>query len=188
MSDSVIHSMAGAAGGIVAMGATYPLIFLSTRAAVETKKEHKTVYQAVLDIVKREGVRGLYSGLSSSLLGIAVTNGVYYYFYERSRGIVLASRQGGKGLSTLESMLTGMIAGSMTTLISNPIWVIQTSQAVRTLNMSPQDPSEPHAVIKKLGFFETIQNILAKDGIGALAWHWAGLGSSNEPCTAVHCI
>lgn len=40
-SDSVIHSMAGAAGGIVAMSVTYPLIFLSTRAAVETKKENK---------------------------------------------------------------------------------------------------------------------------------------------------
>ena len=35
----------------------------------------KTVYEAVLDIIKREGILGLYSGLNSSLLGIAVTNG-----------------------------------------------------------------------------------------------------------------
>ena len=35
----------------------------------------KSVYQAVLDIIKREGLAGLYSGLDSSLLGIAVTNG-----------------------------------------------------------------------------------------------------------------
>jgi adenine nucleotide transporter 17 len=40
-SDSVIHSMAGAAGGIVAMTATYPLIFLSTRSAVDVKKTNK---------------------------------------------------------------------------------------------------------------------------------------------------
>ena len=75
-----------------------PLIFLSTRAAVETKKEQKVMsnstrlkqnamlntsdackkqstYQAIVDIVKREGVLGLYSGLNSSLLGIAITNG-----------------------------------------------------------------------------------------------------------------
>lgn len=86
------------------------------------------MYQAVVDIIKREGILGLYSGLSSSLLGIAVTNGygaraessysnltplasVYYYFYERSRGIILKSRGGGKGMNTLESILTGMIAG-----------------------------------------------------------------------------
>ena len=70
---------------------------------------------------------GLYSGLESSLLGIAVTNGyllsfvpgsqisiffrVYYYFYERSRDIVLKSRAGSKSLSTPESMLIGLIAG-----------------------------------------------------------------------------
>lgn len=51
-----------------------------------------------------------------------------------------------------------MLAGSATTIISNPIWVIQTSQAVRTL--------EDTVAVKKLGLFETVQNILAKDGLG----------------------
>jgi len=169
MSDSAIHSVAGAAGGIVAMSATYPLIFLSTRAAVETRKEQKSAYQAIVDIIRREGVLGLYSGLSSSLLGVAVTNGVYYYFYERSREVIIRSRSGNKALSTLESMLSGLIAGSATTIISNPIWVIQTSQAVRTMGTDSGHP----VVTKKLGFLETIQNILAKDGIGAF---WRGIG------------
>jgi len=173
MSDSVIHSMAGAAGGIVAMTATYPLIVLSTRAAVETRNEPKSVYQAVVDIIKREGILGLYSGLNSSLLGIAVTNGVYYYFYERSRGIILSSRKGSKGLSTLESILTGLIAGSATTVISNPIWVVQTSQAVRTMSEPACDPSKRNTTLKKQGFFETIQAILAKDGASAF---WRGIG------------
>lgn len=68
-----------------------PLIFLSTRAAVETKNDKKvntivvllweslhlsqTTYEAVKAIVQREGVFGLYSGLGSSLWGIAITNG-----------------------------------------------------------------------------------------------------------------
>ncbi|KAG9219334.1 hypothetical protein CCMSSC00406_0001744 [Pleurotus cornucopiae] len=170
MSDSFIHAAAGAAGGVAAMTATYPLIFLSTRAAVETKKEPKSTYQAVLDIVKREGVFGLYSGLSSSLLGIAVTNGVYYYFYERSRGLILNSRTGSKGLTTLESMLAGVIAGSATTMISNPIWVVQTSQAVQSMQ---NDSALPGTSSKKLGIAETIKNIFAKDGIKAF---WRGIG------------
>ncbi|KAJ7498952.1 mitochondrial carrier domain-containing protein [Mycena latifolia] len=170
MSDSVIHAVAGGAAGIVAMSCTYPLIFLSTRAAVETKNESKSVYQAVLDIIKREGVLGLYSGLGSSLWGIAVTNGVYYYFYERSRGMV----QRGKALSTPESILIGIIAGSATTIISNPIWVVQTSQAVQTLNQAEPslDPPRPK-VVKKLSIVETIRSILAKDGIQAF---WRGIG------------
>ena len=106
---------------------------------------------------------------------------MYYYFYERSRETILRSRTASKGLSTLESMLAGLIAGklsmviflleikshithtgSATTIISNPIWVIQTSQAVRTLGDTINHP----VVVKKLGLFETVQNILAKDGLG----------------------
>jgi adenine nucleotide transporter 17 len=73
--DSVIHSVAGAAGGILAMTATYPLVFLSTRAANETKGQNKSTYQVIVDVLKRDGFQGLYNGLNSSLLGIAVTNG-----------------------------------------------------------------------------------------------------------------
>ncbi|KAK7470679.1 hypothetical protein VKT23_002101 [Stygiomarasmius scandens] len=169
MSDSVIHAVAGAAGGIVAMTATYPLVFLSTRAAVKVQNETKSVYDAVKEVLEREGIWGLYSGLSSSLLGIAVTNGVYYYFYERSRGIILKSRVGSKGLSTMESILTGLIAGSATTIISNPIWVIQTSQAVQTMDSESKDVTTK----RKLGFFETVQHIISKAGI---AGFWRGIG------------
>lgn len=48
MSDSVIHAMAGALGGVVAMSTTYPLIFLSTRAAVEISKEQKVSARATV--------------------------------------------------------------------------------------------------------------------------------------------
>ncbi|PAV20485.1 mitochondrial carrier [Pyrrhoderma noxium] len=176
-SDSLIHALAGSVGGMVAMSATYPLIFLSTRAAVETSKEHKTTYQAVVDIIKREGVTGLYSGLESSLLGIAVTNGVYYYFYERSRDIVLKSRAGSKSLSTPESMLIGLIAGSATTIISNPIWVIQTSQTVQTMvpsgSAALSSSAGTNVVTKKMGIIETIKQILHNGGLKEL---WRGLG------------
>jgi solute carrier family 25 (peroxisomal adenine nucleotide transporter), member 17 len=63
-------------------------------------------------------------------------------------------------------------AGSATTVISNPIWVIQTSQAVRTLEQASPDSSQAKT-LKKLSFLETVQNILVSDGIGAF---WRGIG------------
>lgn len=57
----------------------YPLITLSTRAQVESKRAQSSTYDAVRRIVQREGVTGLYSGLDSALFGISVTNFVYYY-------------------------------------------------------------------------------------------------------------
>lgn len=80
-----------------------------------------------------------------------------------------------KGLSTLEAMLAGLIAGSATSVISNPLWVVQTTQSIRTLDHPPSKAgsSEPKAAIKKLGFRQTVMHILRKDGIGAF---WRGIG------------
>jgi len=165
-SDSAIHSLAGAAGGILAMTATYPLIFLSTRSAVDVKKTDKSTVQAIKDIIEREGLTGLYSGLNSSLLGIAITNGVYYFFYEGSKTSIIRRKPGSKALTTLESMLAGLLAGTATTLISNPVWVIQTSQAVRTV------PDESAPIQKKLGFVQTAKHIVRKDGVSGF---WRGI-------------
>jgi len=155
------------------MTLTYPLIFLSTRAAVETKKEKKTTRQAITDILKSEGILGLYSGLGSSLLGIAVTNGVYYFFFEKTRAVLLASRKinesGFKGLTTIESMFAGFVAGSITTIASNPIWVVQTTQATQSM-CAPESEGVASA---KRGIIGTIRSIVRTGGVQAL---WRGVG------------
>lgn len=108
---------------------------------------------------------------------------IYYYFYERTKGII-ASRGTGKGLSTLESMLAGLIAGSATTILSNPIWVVQTSQATHTMNVSAQPsttspPSSSPSTSPQLppsgnlSFLETARLIVRKGGFRAF---WRGIG------------
>ena len=129
-SDNVAHALSGAGGGLLSMALTYPLITLSTRAQVESKKAHTNTLAAARRILEREGVRGLYAGLESALFGITVTNFVYYYWYEWTRAFFLKAarangRLGGK-LTTLESMAAGAIAGSATVMITNPIWVVNT--------------------------------------------------------------
>ncbi|KMU82910.1 hypothetical protein CIHG_00692 [Coccidioides immitis H538.4] len=79
-SDNIAHALAGAGGGILSMILTYPLITLSTRAQVESKRAQSSSIDAVRHIIKREGIKGLYAGLESALFGISVTNFVYYYW------------------------------------------------------------------------------------------------------------
>lgn len=57
----------------------YPLITLSTRAQVESKRADSGFLDAVKRIIDREGFSGLFAGLDSALFGITVTNFVYYY-------------------------------------------------------------------------------------------------------------
>jgi len=133
--DNVAHALAGAGGGLLSMILTYPLITLSTRAQVESKKADQKFIEAVQRIVAREGVSGLYSGINSALFGISVTNFVYYYWYEWTRAFfekaaIKAGRASSK-LTTVESMMAGALAGSATVIMTNPIWVVNTRVTTR---------------------------------------------------------
>ncbi|KAK9467212.1 mitochondrial carrier domain-containing protein [Lipomyces arxii] len=185
-SDSVAQALAGAGGGALAMIVTYPLIALSTRAqtnrsksaAMAEKAAHQeenkeksikhlltkkpTVMSAAAKIIQREGFGALYSGLDSALFGITVTNFVYYYFYEGTRGVFEKRKRLSASsiaatatatMSTLESMIAGAIAGSATVVLTNPIWVVNTRQTVRA---SPQGGAS---------ILGTIKDILTSDGL-----------------------
>lgn len=141
--DNVAHALAGAGGGILSMMLTYPLITLSTRAQVESTKAETGFVAAVRRIVAREGIAGLYSGVNSALFGISVTNFVYYFWYEWTRGsferAARSAGRAGKKLSTIESMIAGAIAGSATVIITNPIWVVNTRVTTRQQSVQEQD-------------------------------------------------
>ncbi|GAA5979507.1 hypothetical protein JCM11641_005417 [Rhodosporidiobolus odoratus] len=177
VSDSGVHAVAGAAGGCIAMAVTYPLVNLSTRSQVEAKSKRESTRAAALQVLQRDGIAGLYDGLPSSLLGIAVTNGIYYLCFEEARALVLKSRQGSRAtLSTLESILVSAFAGAATSIASNPIWVVNTRQTVRTTVAA--DPSSSFgstkAVIeKRRGIWQTVLDIVRTDGLRAF---WHGLG------------
>lgn len=114
---------------------TYPLITLSTRAQVESKRAETPFLAAVRQIVAREGVAGLYAGLDSAVFGISVTNFVYYYWYEWTRGsfetAAIRAGRASKKLTTIEAIIAGAIAGSATVILTNPIWVVNTRMTTR---------------------------------------------------------
>ncbi|KAJ6554751.1 mitochondrial carrier domain-containing protein [Mycena capillaripes] len=159
-----------------------PLNLLSTRAAVE-ETNSKLIYWSLSSIIKQKRLRVLYSGLGSSVLGIAVNNGCGV------RNTISGSK---KAMSTTESMLAGSIAGSAATIVSNPIRVNQTMQVP-----SPAFQCFVHDVGSVLigihaqaihgtkevlvdteptdtpGMVETAKYLIASDGLQAL---WAGVG------------
>ena len=131
------------------------------------------------NIIAREGVSGLYSGLSSALFGISVTNFVYYYWYEWTRAFfeAAAAKAGrpSKKLTTVESMIAGAIAGSATVILTNPIWVVNTRMTARksTSTDAAADDALPggaaHASkAKKPSTIGTLLSLLKTEGPKAL--------------------
>ncbi|KAF2268940.1 mitochondrial carrier [Lojkania enalia] len=169
-SDNVAHALAGAGGGLLSMALTYPLITLSTRAQVESKRAQSSTLNAAKRIIQREGIPGLYAGLDSALFGISVTNFVYYYWYEWTRAFfekaALKAGRASKKLTTVESMIAGAIAGSATVLITNPIWVVNTRMTARK---SESEEALPGAKLaKKPSTLGTLLSIIKEEGFARL--------------------
>lgn len=108
------------------MALTYPLISVSTRQQVNKKKEYQSQFSALRTILKEEGLKGLYSGLKSALVGNAATQAIYYYFYESIKAGFEANYAANEAISIVENMVTGGIAGCITAVATNPIWVLNT--------------------------------------------------------------
>ncbi|KAI8880087.1 mitochondrial carrier [Backusella circina FSU 941] len=172
MSDNVAHAISGAGGGIVSMALTYPLVSISSRLQVQKNNTDKDAYKNTLDafvkILAKEGPMGLYSGLTSGIFGIAITNGVYYYCYEAVKAIFEKAKGKGTPMSTAESMLAGAIAGSTVVLATNPIWTINTRLTVNK-GVEGEDKS------KKPSAFAVGAHILKTEGIKGL---YAGVGAA----------
>ncbi|KAJ3318296.1 hypothetical protein HDV06_000580 [Boothiomyces sp. JEL0866] len=162
MSDSVVHALAGAGGGMLSMALTYPLITVSTRSQVDSKETKISQVQAAKRILKEEGVQGLYAGLKSAMFGIAVTQAIYYYWYEMVKAGFEAKLAAGEAISIAENMITGAIAGSITSVLTNPIWVINTRLLVK----------DAEAGKTKIGMKEAALKIYKEEG---LVGFWRGI-------------
>lgn len=167
--DNIAHALAGAGGGLIAMTLTYPLITLSTRAQVESKRADTSTLAAVRHIINREGISGLYAGLDSALFGISVTNFVYYYWYEWTRSFfekaAVKAGRASKKLTTIESMIAGAIAGSATVMITNPIWVINTRMTTRKEEGDEEGSAEKK---KKPSTIGTLLTLIKDEGLMSL--------------------
>ncbi|EJP68277.1 peroxisomal membrane protein PMP47B [Beauveria bassiana ARSEF 2860] len=172
--DNVTHALAGAGGGILSMILTYPLITLSTRAQVESKKADSKFSDAVQKIIAREGIAGLYSGINSALFGISVTNFVYYYWYEWTRSFFEAAAvkagRASKKLTTVESMIAGAIAGSATVVLTNPIWVVNTRVTTykHDVDADLEAARKGRPAARRPSTLATLMTLLKKEGPQAL--------------------
>ncbi|KAI8820427.1 mitochondrial carrier domain-containing protein [Fimicolochytrium jonesii] len=161
MSDNVAHALAGmlcAGGGMVSMALTYPLTTLSTRSQVSKGGNRPSQADVLKKVLKEEGPKGLYSGINSAMFGIAITQYVYYYWYEFVKA-ALEKAADNRSLTIGENMLTGALAGAATATLTNPIWVVNTRQVVKK-----SDDESGKTVVKKLGTIQTAKKILREEG------------------------
>jgi solute carrier family 25 (mitochondrial folate transporter), member 32 len=123
-------------------------------------------------ILKTEGVRGLYRGLTPTLFALLPNWAVYFSTYERLK-VSIAQNVGAKWAhSPAVHMAAAAGAGACTMLITNPIWVVKTRLQTQHLGLT-MGASNTTKLYK--GTFDALARILREEGFAGL---YSGLGPS----------
>ncbi|KAH9795067.1 hypothetical protein WN944_011651 [Citrus x changshan-huyou] len=127
------HAAAGAAAGAIAATFMCPLDVIKTRLQVHglpegthSGRRGSIIIISLQNILKNEGLKGLYRGLSPTLLALLPNWAVYFAVYERLKGLLRTHGDGNSQLSVGKNMIAAAGAGAATAIATNPLWVVKT--------------------------------------------------------------
>ncbi|KAF8390099.1 hypothetical protein HHK36_024621 [Tetracentron sinense] len=130
--DVITNAGAGAAAGAIAATFVCPLDVIKTRLQVyglpevpHSGRKGSLIVTSLENIIKNEGVRGLYRGLSPTLVALLPNWAVYFTVYDQLKSL-LRSHADGNQLTIGAHMLAASGAGAVTSIAINPLWVVKT--------------------------------------------------------------
>ncbi|KAI9567104.1 mitochondrial carrier protein RIM2 [Boletus coccyginus] len=171
--NSYVHLSAAAIAGIVTGTATNPIWVVKTRLQLTEERRYVALgsgstsrpasrivggsYAMIKQILREEGIRGFYKGLSASYLG--VTEGtIQWVLYERLKRLS-ADTQGRGGVAEWLGMLgSAGTAKCVASLITYPHEVLRTRLRQPRVN----------GVLKYTGLLQTLRTVIAEEGARSL--------------------
>ncbi|KAJ6891095.1 hypothetical protein NC651_024566 [Populus alba x Populus x berolinensis] len=133
------HAGAGASAGVIAATFMCPLDVIKTRLQVHglppnSGQGGSIIISSLQHIFRTEGFKGLYRGLSPTIMALLPNWAVYFTVYEQLKGI-LSNEDGDSPLSVGANMVAAAGAGAATSIATNPLWVVKTR--LQTQGMRP---------------------------------------------------
>ncbi|XP_025018150.1 peroxisomal membrane protein PMP34-like [Tetranychus urticae] len=163
--DSLVHAMAGSAGGVTAMTTFYPLDIVRSRLQVDDLAKGKNTWALIKEILDSEGLEGLYRGLEPVLISLCASNFVYFYSFHGLRAMFKNSEP-----SALRDLFLGSIAGTFNVLLTTPLWVVNMRMKMQGAKLKNGGEMTRNAPRYK-NIFHGIYKIASTEGVPAL---WAG--------------
>eukprot|EP00842_Homolaphlyctis_polyrhiza_P003329 jgi/Hompol1/3998/HPOL_000694-RA len=142
-STAIDQAVAGFTAGAVSTAVLHPLDLVKTRFQVDERyRARLSMTRALIEISQKEGLRSLYRGISANMAGATLSWGLYFWWYSKikdwMRGSDSASGNRPSKLSPSQHLLASAQAGILTSMFTNPFWLIKT-------RMCTQKASDPGA-------------------------------------------
>lgn len=164
------HALAGAGGGLATVTLLHPLDTLRTRLQSVDRRavlaQRGEALRAFREIVLREGAPALYRGAVPAAFGSVLSWACYFHWFQRARAFV----QPAVTHDTGSHLLAGTIAGLMTSVATNPIWVIKVRLQLQRAGKVLSPGYKPYK-----GFVDGLRSILREEGMRGF---YRGIGPS----------
>ncbi|GBG63109.1 hypothetical protein CBR_g36596 [Chara braunii] len=160
--SKLFNAVAGAGAGAIAATVVCPLDVVKTRLQVRPQPSPipgarfgGVIVENLSDILRTEGFRGLYRGLSPTVLALLPNWAVYFTVYEQLKRRLQDDKR-----SPIQLHVTAAAgAGATTQLLTNPLWVVKTR--LQTQQFRPSQ--EPYT-----GTFSALVRVAREEGLVGL--------------------
>lgn len=105
-SKSADQALAGIAAGAVTTSILHPLDLLKVRLQMVEVGRGQT-YKISQEIIRKEGIRALYRGISPNIVGATASWGLYFLLYSEIKDM----QSSGEKLGAHQNMLASAVAG-----------------------------------------------------------------------------
>lgn len=163
---------------------------------------HMSTLQELSHAIRTNQWRSLFSGLSASLVGTTVSQGIYFYLYSLLRQAAVRRRAGARAaqdarsieITVADSLFVAALAGMGNVLLTNPIWMVATrmqthqrrqsthpaqekgaSDSRRSGEVAPESHTPAPAPAPAPGPVAVARDVYAEYGVGGF---WNGCGAS----------
>ncbi|SSD61081.1 related to Mitochondrial nicotinamide adenine dinucleotide transporter 2 [Saccharomycodes ludwigii] len=158
--DTEITALSGAVSGFLAGVSVCPLDVAKTRLQVQNQS---TYYHGIMGtlktIVRDEGVRGLYKGVVPIVLGYFPTWMIYFSVYEKCKKCYpLFFQFNFKNSDFVMHSFSAISAGAVSTICTNPIWVVKTRLMLQIKNIDFEPKVWPIGMNRTVNSKELVDN------------------------------
>jgi solute carrier family 25 thiamine pyrophosphate transporter 19 len=174
--------LSGALAGFAATVGSYPFDLIRTILASQGEpKIYPNMRSALVDIINTRGFRGLYAGLSPTLVEIVPYAGLQFGTYDTfkrwsiqwNQHRVLNGRRADENISSFQLFVSGLAAGTCAKAVCHPLDVVKKRFQIEGLQRHPRYGARvEHHAYKNM--YDALGRILKAEG-------WAGLYKGIVP-------
>ncbi len=143
-------------------GCTEAVLVVTPQETIKTKliENNDSFRRGVTNIIKKNGIRGLYNGLIPTIMKQSTNQGIRFMSYNIYKNNII-NIDTNKNITTIQALLGGMFSGTISTICNNPIDMIKTRL-------------QGSQSYKYNGTIDCIKNVIKNEGIMSF---YKGLGA-----------